>query len=46
MGKTVNDKYTKDKNGSYIGWSGYSGSALEGDGTTVRIKRRLFSGCK
>lgn len=36
------DKYTKDKNGSYIGWSGYSGSALEGNGETQQERMRDF----
>lgn len=35
-------EYTKDKNGSYIGWSGYFGSALEGDGETQQERMRDF----
>lgn len=36
------NEYTRDKNGSYIGWSGYSGSALEGDGETQQERMRDF----
>lgn len=36
------EEYTKDKNGSYIGWSGYSGSALEGNGETQQERMRDF----
>lgn len=36
------NEYTKDRNGSYIGWSGYSGSALEGDGKTQQERMRDF----
>lgn len=35
-------EYTKDKNGSYIGWFGYFGSALEGDGETQQERMRDF----
>lgn len=36
------NEYTEDRNGSYIGWSGYSGSALEGDGKTKQERVRDF----
>lgn len=34
--------YTKKRNGSYVGWSGYSGLALEGDGKTQEQRMRDF----
>lgn len=35
-------EYTNKRNGSYVGWSGYSGIALEGDGKKQQERMRDF----
>lgn len=35
-------EYTKKKNNSYVGWSGYSGLSLDGDGETQQQRMRDF----